>query len=52
MDRNSVNWTGPMPAVTTPFTKDGAIDEKAYAGNVERLLKEGATGSVAGGCTG
>ncbi len=52
MDRNSVDWTGPMPAVTTPFTKDGAIDEKAFAANVERLLKEGATGIVAGGCTG
>lgn len=52
MDRNSVNWTGPMPAVTTPFTKEGAIDEKAFAANVERLLKEGATGIVAGGCTG
>ncbi|MDE1995749.1 MAG: dihydrodipicolinate synthase family protein [Rhizobiaceae bacterium] len=52
MDRNSVNWTGPMPAVTTPFTRDGAIDDKAFAGNVERLLKEGATGIVAGGCTG
>jgi 4-hydroxy-tetrahydrodipicolinate synthase len=52
MDRNSVNWTGPMPAVTTPFTSDGAIDEKAFAGNVERLIGEGATGIVAGGCTG
>jgi 4-hydroxy-tetrahydrodipicolinate synthase len=41
-----------MPAVTTPFTADGAIDEKAFAGNVERLLGEGATGIVAGGCTG
>ncbi|WP_454854183.1 dihydrodipicolinate synthase family protein [Rhizobium binxianense] len=52
MDRNSVDWTGPMPAVTTPFTRDGAIDEKAFAGNVERLIEEGATGIVAGGCTG
>lgn len=52
MDRNSVDWSGPMPAVTTPFTKDGAIDEKAFSANVERLIKEGATGIVAGGCTG
>lgn len=52
MDRNTVDWSGPMPAVTTPFTRDGAIDEKAFAANVERLLKEGATGIVAGGCTG
>ncbi|WP_174803143.1 dihydrodipicolinate synthase family protein [Martelella limonii] len=52
MDRNSVNWAGPMPAVTTPFTDDGAIDEKAFAQNVERMIGEGATGIVAGGCTG
>ncbi|KXO72988.1 hypothetical protein AYJ56_17530 [Brucella anthropi] len=41
-----------MPAVTTPFTLEGAIDDKAFADNAERLLKEGATGIVAGGCTG
>lgn len=26
MDRNSVNWRGYIPAVTTPFTKDGELD--------------------------
>ena len=52
MDIHSVNWAGPMPAVTTPFSADGAIDEKAFAENADRLLKEGATGIVAGGCTG
>lgn len=52
MDRNSVDWTGPMPAVTTPFKADGSIDEQSFARNVERLLNEGATGIVAGGCTG
>ncbi len=26
MDRNSVNWRGYIPAVTTPFSKDGALD--------------------------
>lgn len=52
MDRNSVDWTGPMPAVTTPFKADGTIDDKAFADNVERLIKDGATGIVAGGCTG
>mgnify|MGYP001412028430 CR=1 FL=1 len=41
-----------MPAVTTPFKDDGAIDEKAFAANVERMIGEGATGIVAGGCTG
>lgn len=41
-----------MPAVTTPFDAAGRFDEAAYAANVERLLDDGATGIVAGGCTG
>ncbi len=52
MDRTSVDWTGPMPAVTTPFRADGSIDEPSFQKNVERLLGIGATGVVAGGCTG
>lgn len=52
MDRKSVEWAGPMPAVTTPFQADGSIDEKSFQQNVERLLAGGATGVVAGGCTG
>jgi dihydrodipicolinate synthase/N-acetylneuraminate lyase len=52
MDRSSVNWSGPMPAVTTPFFDDGQIDEDGFARNVDRLLRAGATGIVAGGCTG
>jgi dihydrodipicolinate synthase/N-acetylneuraminate lyase len=52
MDRTSINWTGPMPAITTPFHDDGRIDEAEFAANIERLIKDGATGVVAGGCTG
>jgi len=52
MDRNSIDWAGPMPAVTTPFDETGAIDERAFADNIVRLLDAGATGVVAGGCTG
>ncbi len=52
MDRNSVTWSGPMPAVTTPFFDDGRIDEDAFARNIDRLLRGGATGVVVGGCTG
>jgi 4-hydroxy-tetrahydrodipicolinate synthase len=52
MDRNSVNWQGPMPAVTTPFHDDGRIDEAGFAANIDRLLAAGATGVVVGGCTG
>jgi dihydrodipicolinate synthase/N-acetylneuraminate lyase len=52
MDRTSVDWIGPMPAVTTPFHNDGRIDEAELAANIDRLMKSGATGVVAGGCTG
>jgi dihydrodipicolinate synthase/N-acetylneuraminate lyase len=52
MDRNSVDWTGPMPAVTTPFDKDGRVDSAGFRANVARLLDLGATGIVACGCTG
>ncbi len=52
MDRNSVTWSGPMPAITTPFHDDGRIDEEGFARNIDGLLEAGATGVVAGGCTG
>src|SRR5438128_2660044 len=52
MDRHSVQWSGPMPAVVTPFNAAGRVDEAAFTANVERLLAAGATGIVAGGCTG
>ncbi len=52
MDRNSVDWAGPMPAVTTPFTATGAVDLTGFAANITRLLDDGATGVVACGCTG
>ena len=41
-----------MPAVTTPFDSEGRLDEVAFAANIDRLLNDGATGIVAGGCTG
>jgi 4-hydroxy-tetrahydrodipicolinate synthase len=41
-----------MPAVTTPFLADGRIDEDGFARNVDGLIGAGATGIVAGGCTG
>lgn len=52
MNRASVDWTGPMPALTTPFRDDLAIDEGAFASNVDRLFEAGATGMVVAGCTG
>ena len=52
MNRTSVDWTGPMPALTTPFRDDFTIDEEAFASNVDRLFEAGATGMVVAGCTG
>ena len=52
MDRNSVDWTGAMPALTTPFDAEGRIDFDAHAVNIERQVAAGATGLVAAGCTG
>ncbi|MGH8431538.1 MAG: dihydrodipicolinate synthase family protein, partial [Solimonas sp.] len=52
MDRNSVKWQGPMPAIVTPFDDSGAIDEALLHENIDLLLAKGATGIVVGGCTG
>ena len=52
MDRTTIDWSGPMVAVTTPFRADLSIDEEAFSANVQRLYAAGATGIVAAGCTG
>ncbi|MCI5076604.1 dihydrodipicolinate synthase family protein [Oricola sp.] len=52
MDRNSIGWTGVMPALTTPFTADGGIDHPALIANIERLIDAGCTGVIPVGCTG
>ena len=52
MNRDSVDWSGPMPATITVFGRDGRIDPRGMAENVERLLAAGATGILFGGCTG
>ncbi len=52
MDRNSIKWSGPMPAVVTPFDDRGAISEALFQQNLETLLEKGATGFIVGGCTG
>lgn len=41
-----------MPAITTPFGKEGGVDHAALEANIARLLKAGATGAIAAGCTG
>ncbi|QBK30891.1 dihydrodipicolinate synthase family protein [Roseitalea porphyridii] len=52
MDRNSIDWFGPLPALTTPFDTQGNIDETSFGDNVERLIAAGSTGFVVAGCTG
>jgi dihydrodipicolinate synthase/N-acetylneuraminate lyase len=52
MNRDSVNWSGAMPAITTPFDDNGKIDERELGDVIERHLALGATGVVVGGCTG
>lgn len=52
MNRDSVSWQGPMPAITTPFRDDFSLDQEAFFANVNRLYDAGATGMVAAGCTG
>lgn len=52
MDRNSVDWRGAIPAVVTPFDGRGRIDRQAFLDNADRQFNAGATGILAGGCTG
>jgi len=52
LNRDSIDWSGPMPATTTPFNSDMSIDEEGFVANISRLFEAGATGMVAAGCTG
>lgn len=52
MTRDDIDWTGCLPALTTPFGEGGAIDEEGFAANLVRLIGEGATGAIVAGCTG
>ena len=52
MNRDSIDWYGPMPAVITPFDDGGRIDEAAMRANIDRMFAAGATGVLVGGCTG
>lgn len=52
MNNGKVEWRGNFPAVVTPFTRDGAIDEAKFVANIELLLSEGAHGVVVSGSNG
>jgi 4-hydroxy-tetrahydrodipicolinate synthase len=45
-------FQGSMPALVTPFTEDGKVDEAAFAAHVEWQISEGSTGLVPVGTTG
>jgi 4-hydroxy-tetrahydrodipicolinate synthase len=52
LNRTSVAWAGPVPALTTPFRTDHSIDEEGFVANIDRLFRAGAAGMIAAGCTG
>ncbi len=45
-------FQGSIPALVTPFTETGAVDEAAFAAHVEWQIAEGSTGVVPVGTTG
>ncbi|MFN3509708.1 MAG: 4-hydroxy-tetrahydrodipicolinate synthase [Allorhizobium sp.] len=45
-------YQGSIPALVTPFTDQGAVDEQAFAAHVEWQIAEGSTGLVPVGTTG
>ena len=47
-----MNWKGVMPAITTPFNKDLAIDHGFLAEHCRWLLDNGCSGIVALGSLG
>lgn len=45
-------YQGSIPALVTPFTDQGAVDEEAFAAHVEWQISEGSSGLVPVGTTG
>lgn len=52
MDRNSVDWKGYIPAVTTPFDEDLRFDRKAQGELLDWYVQEKLHGIIVGGTTG
>jgi 4-hydroxy-tetrahydrodipicolinate synthase len=52
MDRDTVNWRGYMPAVTTPFGADGELDLDAWRELLDWLHAEHMHGIAVAGTTG
>lgn len=52
MNRDSVEWRGYMPAITTPFDERGDLDLKRLRNLLEWLAEEGMHGLIVAGTTG
>jgi 4-hydroxy-tetrahydrodipicolinate synthase len=52
VNRESVDWKGYIPAITTPFTADGALDTSAWSELVDWMVAEGMHGIAVAGTTG
>lgn len=52
MDRNTIDWRGYIPAITTPFTKDGELDVDALHVQIAWLADEGIQGVILAGTSG
>ncbi len=52
MDRHSVQWRGYIPAITTPFTGEGALDLDALDRLLQWLHQESMHGIIIGGTQG
>lgn len=52
MDRHDVEWHGYIPAITTPFTREGALDLDALAGQVSWMVEQRMHGIILAGTSG
>src|SRR6218665_2326528 len=52
MHRNTVDWAGYIPAITTPFTRSGALDWAALDAQLQWYLQERMHGVVLAGTSG
>ncbi len=52
MDRDSVNWRGYIPAITTPFTRDGTFDAEAAGRLHQWVYEQGMHGMIVLGTQG
>jgi dihydrodipicolinate synthase/N-acetylneuraminate lyase len=52
VNRDSVDWKGYIPAITTPFSEDGALDLGAWRELCDWMVAEGMHGIAVAGTTG